>query len=116
MSVDDIVEDLKSQITLESKGEMNIKCPEFMRLTYPLYAITKKKDIKFFSYGVGKFEVSLKTENDIVTDISVSPAETWDNSNLVKIDGLDIEETIRWCLSEFSTCINMAALWDKNNT
>lgn len=116
MSVDDIVKDLKSQITLESKGEMNIKCPEFMRLTYPLYAITKKKDIKFFSYGVGKFEVSLKTENDIVTDISVSPAETWDNSNLVKIDGLDIEETIRWCLSEFSTCINMAALWDKQKT
>ena len=116
MSVDDIVKDLKSQITLESKGEMNIKCPEFMRLTYPLYAITKKKDIKFFSYGVGKFEVSLKTENNIVTDISVSPAETWDNSNLVKIDGLDIEETIRWCLSEFSTCINMAALWDKQKT
>jgi hypothetical protein len=39
-----------------------------------------------------------------------------DSSNLVKIDGLDIEETVRWCLSEFSTCINTAALWDKQKT
>ena len=45
----------------------------------------------------------------------VSPAESWERTSLVKIDGLDIEETIKWCLSEFRTCINMAALWDKNN-
>ena len=115
MFVNEIVTDLKTQITHVSKGEMITMCQEYIRLTYPLYAITKKKDIKYFSYGVGKFEVSLKRENDIITDISVSPAESWDSSGLVKIDGLDIEETIRWCLSEFRTCINMAALWDKNN-
>lgn len=116
MSLNEIVADLKTQIIHESKGEMITMCQEYMRLTYPLYAITKKNDIKYFSYGVGKFEVSLKRENDIITDISVSPAESWESSGLVKIDGLDIEETIRWCLSEFTTCINTAALWDNNNT
>ena len=116
MSVDDIIEDLKPQISSQSKAEMRTLCSEYMRLAYPIYAIIKKRDIKHFSYGASTFEVSLKRENDIITDISVSPAESWDSSNLVKIDGLDIEETIRWCLSEFSTCINMAALWDKNNT
>ena len=116
MSVDEIVEDLKLHISSQSKADMKTLCSEYMRLTYPLYAITKKRDIINFSYGTSIFEVSLKRENDIITDISVNPAEFWDSSNLVKIDGLDIEETIRWCLSEFSTCINMAALWDKNNT
>ncbi len=116
MSLNEIVADLKTQIIHESKGEMITMCQEYIRLTYPLYAITKKNDIKYFSYGVGKFEVSLKRENDIITDISVSPAESWESSGLVKIDGLDIEETIRWCLSEFTTCINTAALWDNNNT
>lgn len=116
MSVNEIVTDLKTQITHTSKGEMGTMCQEYMRLTYPLYAIMKKRDIQYFSYGVSIFEVSLKRENDIITDISINSAETWDLSILIKIDGLDIEETIRWCLSEFSICINMAALWDKNNT
>lgn len=116
MSVDEIVKDLKTQIILEPKGEMSIKCPEYMRLTYPIYAIMKKKNIEYFSYGAGIFSISLISENDIITDISVRPADCWDSSSLVKINGLDIEETVRWCLSEFSTCINLAALWDKNNT
>ena len=116
MSVDEIVEDLKTQISSQSKAEMRTLCSEYMKLVYPLYAITKKKDIKYFSYGDSIFEVTLKRENDIITEISVSPAESWENSSLVKIDELDIEETIRWCLSEFSTCINLAALWDKNNS
>lgn len=116
MSVDEIVEDLKLQISSQSKAEMRTLCSEYMRLAYPLYAITKQREIKFFSYGANIFEVSLKRENDIITEISVSPAETWDASSLVKIDGLDIEETIRLCLSEFSTCVNMAALWDKQES
>ncbi len=110
MSVDEIVEDLKPQISSQSKAEIRTLCSEYMRLAYPLYAITKKRDIKYFSYGASTFEVSLKRENGIITEISVSPTESWDASSLVKIDGLDIEETIRRCLSEFSTCINMAAL------
>ncbi len=116
MSVDEIVEDLKLQISSQSKAEMRTLCSEYIRLAYPLYAITKQREIKFFSYGANIFEVSLKRENDIITEISVSPAETWDASSLVKIDGLDIEETIRLCLSEFSTCVNMAALWDKQES
>lgn len=115
MSVDEIAEDLKPQISSQSKAEMKTLCSEYMRLAYPLYAITKKRDIRYFSYGVNIFEVSLKRENNIITEISVSPTESWDSSGLIKIDGIDIEETVRWCLSEFITCINMAALWDKNN-
>ena len=95
---------------------MRTLCSEYMSLAYPLYAITMKRNIKYFSYGADIFEVSLKRENEIITEISVCPAESWEASNLVKIDGLDIEETIRWCLSEFSTCINLAALWDKKET
>ena len=116
MSVDEIVEDLNTQISSQSKAEMRTLCSEYMRLVYPLYAISKKRYFKYFSYGASIFEVSLKRENGNITDISVSPAESWDASSLVKIEGLDIEETIRSCLSEFSTCINMAALWDKQNT
>lgn len=116
MSVDEIVEDLKPQISSQSKAEIRTLCSEYMRLAYPLYAITKKREIKYFSYGANIFEVSLKKDDNIITEISVSPTESWDASSLVKIEGLDIEETIRRCLSEFSTCINMAALWDKNNT
>lgn len=116
MSVDEIVEDLKTQITHTSKGEMRTMCQEYMSLTYPLYAIMKKGEFSEFSYGTDKYSISVKCENDIITEISVSPAMSWVSSSLVKIDGLDIEETVRWCLSEFSTCINLAALWDKNNT
>ena len=112
MSVDEIVTDLKSQITHTSKGELRTMYQEYMRLTYPLYAIMNKREFTDFSYGADKYSISLKCENDIITDISVSPAVSWVGSSLVKIDGLDIEETVRWCLSEFSTCINLAALWD----
>ena len=41
----------------------------------------------------------------------MEPVYSWVNP-VVKIDGMDLEEVIRWCLSEFSTCINLAALWD----
>lgn len=116
MSVDEIVTDLKSQITHSSKGELRTMCQEYMRLTYPIYATMKKGYFTEFSYGTDKYSISVNSQNNIVTDVSVSPAESWDNSSLVKIDGLDIEETVRWCLSEFSTCINLAALWDKQKT
>lgn len=116
MSVDEIVEDLITQITHTSKGELRTMCQEYMRLTYPLYAIMKKREFTEFSFGTDKYSISVKYENDIITDISVSPAVSCVSSSLVKIDGLDIEETVRWCLSEFSTCINLAALWDKQKT
>lgn len=116
MSVDEIVEDLKTQITHTSKGEMRTMCQEYMSLTYPLYAIMKKGEFSEFSYGTDKYSISVTSEDNIITDISVSPAVSWVSSSLVIIDGLDIEETVRWCLSDFSTCINLAALWDKNNT
>ena len=116
MSVDEIVEDLKTQITHTSKGEMRTMCQEYMSLTYPLYAIMKKGEFSEFSYGTDKYSISVTSEDNIITDISVSPAVSWVSSSLVIIDGLDIEETVRWCLSEFSTCINLAALWDKQKT
>jgi hypothetical protein len=116
MPVDEIVTDLKSQITSMSKGEMSIMCQEYMRLSYPIYAIMKQRVFTEFSYGTSKYSISVKSENGIITGISVSPAVSWVSSSLVIIDGLDIEETVRWCLSEFSTCINLAALWDKQKT
>ena len=116
MPVNEIVTDLKSQITHTSKGKMGTMCQEYLRLTYPIYAIMKKRDFTEFSYGTDKYSISVKSENDISTDISVSPAVSWVSSSLEKIDGLDIEETVRWCLSEFSNCINLAALWDKQKT
>lgn len=116
MSVDEIVKDFKPNITTQSKAEKTLLCSEYIRLTYPLYAIMNKGEFDCFSYGANKYSIYVKRENDIITEISVNPAESWVSSNLVKIDGLDIEETIRWCLSEFSTCVNMAALWDKQRT
>ncbi len=116
MSVDEIVKDFKPNIITQSKAEMTLLCSEYIRLTYPLYAIMNKGEFDCFSYGANKYSIYVKRENDIITEISVNPAESWVSSNLVKIDGLDIEETIRWCLSEFSTCVNMAALWDKQRT
>jgi len=115
LSVDEIVEDLKTQIRHMSKGEMRIMCQEYIRLTYPIYAIVKGEFTEF-SYGTDKYFISVERKEDIISDISVERANSWDNSILVKIDGLDIEETVRWCLSNFSSCINMAALWDKQKT
>jgi hypothetical protein len=116
MSVDEIVTDLKTKITHMSKGERRIMCQEYMRLSYPLYAIMNNREFTEFSYGTEKYSVTVKSENDIITEVSVSPADTWVSSNLVKIEELDIEETVRWCLSEFSTCINLAALCDTKKT
>ena len=99
-----------------SKGERRIMCQEYMRLSYPLYAIMNNREFTEFSYGTEKYSVTVKSENDIITEVSVSPADTWVSSNLVKIEELDIEETVRWCLSEFSTCINLAALCDTKKT
>ena len=112
LSVDEIVDDLKTQIRHMSKGEMRIMCQEYMALTYPVYAIMKG-EFTDFSYGAEKYSISVNSVDDIITNISVSPAVSWVSSSLVKIDGLDIEETVRWCLGDFSSCINMAALWDK---
>jgi hypothetical protein len=112
MPVDEIVTDLKTQITHTSKGEMRTMCSEYVKLIYPLYAIAKKREFDDFSYGVDYYSISTESENNIITKINVSPTTSWNSSKLVKIDGLDIEETTRWCLSEFSTCINLAALWD----
>ena len=116
MSVDEIVTDLKTKITHMSKGERRIMCQEYMRLSYPLYAIMNNREFTEFSYGTEKYSVTVKSENDIIIEVSVSPADTWVSSNLVKIEELDIEETVRWCLSEFSTCINLAALCDTKKT
>ncbi|MBO7577840.1 MAG: hypothetical protein J6T43_02460 [Prevotella sp.] len=116
MSVDEIVTDLKTKITHMSKGERRIMCQEYMRLSYPLYAIMNNREFTEFSYGTEKYSVTVKSENGIITEVSVSPADTWVSSNLVKIEELDIEETVRWCLSEFSTCINLAALCDTKKT
>lgn len=110
MSVNEIVADLKTQIIHVSKAEMRIMCQEYMKLTYPLYAIKEKSEFADFSYGACKFSISLKKDNDIITEITVSHAESWISSQLVKIDGQNIEDTIRWCLTEFSTCINLAGL------
>lgn len=112
MSVGEIAEDLKPHITSQSKQNMRMLCSEYMRLVYPLYAIMNKKEIKFISYEANKFSISLERTNDIITNIVVSPAESWDSS-IVEIYNLDVGETAKWCLSEFSTCINLAALWDK---
>lgn len=115
MSADEIVEDLKTQIRNMSKGEMRIMCQEYMALTYPIYAIVKGEFTEF-SYGTDKFYISIERKDEVISDISVDLADSWDNSILVKIEGIDIEETVRWCLSNFSSCINMAALWDKQKT
>lgn len=112
MSVDDIVDDLNTRITHISKGEMRIRCQEYMKLIYPLYVIANNREFEDFSYGAEIFSISAERENNNVTKITVCPTTSWDSSNLVKIEDVNIEETIRWCLSEFSTCINLAALWD----
>jgi hypothetical protein len=116
MSVDEIVADLKCKITHTSKREMSIMCREYMRLSYPIYAIQMNRAFTEFSYGIEKYSISLKSENDIITDISISPTNSWNSLNLVQIDGLDIEGTVKWCLSAFSTCINLAALSDRKKT
>lgn len=122
MSVDEIVEDLK-ELTLSpntqknlSKNVSRILYQEYVRLTYPLIAITKRREFSKFSYGIEKYSISLKKENDIITDISISPSNSWNSSEHLQIDGLDIEDTVRRCLSDFSTCINLAALSDRKKT
>ena len=112
MSVDRIVEDLKRQIISQSKAEMKTLCSEYMRLVYPFYAILNKAEIKYFSYRANIYSISVEKENDIITEISVCPADSWDTADLVEIDGLDIDDTIRRCLGDFSSCINLAALLD----
>ena len=111
LSIDEIVNDLKTQITLREKREMSILCPEYMQLTYPLYAIAKNMSISYFSFGTEHFFISEKKDNNVITEVEVGPANSWDNSE-IKIDGMNIEEVVRWCLSGFSTCLNLAALGD----
>jgi hypothetical protein len=112
MSVDEIVTDLKSQITHTSKGEMRNMCQEYIKLMYPLYSIKEKSNISCIQYGSEHFSISEITNNNIIIGVEVEPVYSWGNP-VVKIDGMDLEEVIRWCLSEFSTCTNLAALWDK---
>lgn len=114
MSVEEITEDFKPKINSQSRGELRTLCSEYFSLVYPLYAIMNKSEIKYFKYGADNYSISLKKENDIITDISVTHAASWDSADLIRIDELDIEDTIRWCLGEFSTCINLAALCDKS--
>lgn len=111
MSVDEIVTDLKSQIKSMSKGEMRNMCQEYIKMMYPLYSIKEKSNISCIQYGSEHFSISEITNNNIITGVEVEPVYSWINP-VVKIDGMDLEEVIRWCLSEFSTCINLAALWD----
>ena len=116
LSVDEIVTDLKSQITNVSRVEMDIKLPEYLRITYLFYAIKKKKRIRFFMHGVGKFVVSERMEGDIITEIDISPAMQWESNTIVNVVGMNIEEIVRWCLDVFTNCINTAALWSKQET
>ena len=116
LSVDEIVADMTSQITNISRGEMNIKLPEYLKITYLFYAIKEKKRIAYFMHGVGKFVVSEKTDDDIITGIDISPATQWENNTIVNIVGMNIEETVRLCLDKFTISINTAALWDKQKT
>lgn len=111
MPVDEIVTDMKSLITHTSKGEMRNMCQEYIKLMYPLYSIKEKSNISCFQYGSEQFSISEITNNNIIIGVEVEPVYSWGNP-VVKIDGMDLEEVIRWCLSEFSTCINLAALWD----
>lgn len=115
MPVDEIVADLKSQITHTSKGEMRTMCQEYIKMMYPLYSIKEKRNISCIQYGSEHFSISEITNNNIITGVEVEPVYSWVNP-VVKIDGMDLEEVIRWCLSEFSTCINLAALWDKQKS
>ena len=80
-------------------------------MMYPLYSIKEKGNISYIQYGSEYFSISELTNNNIITGVEVEHVYSWVNP-VVKIDFMDIEEVIRWCLSEFSTCINLAALWD----
>ena len=115
LSVNDIVNDLKSLITLKKKEDMNILCPEYIRLMYPLYSIKENSSITCIQYGSDHYSISEKTNIDTITGVEVNPVYSW-VSSVVKIDGKDMEEVVRWCLDQFSTCINLAALCDEYNT
>ena len=116
LSVDEIVADMTSQITNISRGEMNINLPEYLKIRYLFYAIKEKKRIAYFMHGVGKFVVSERKEEDIITEIDISPAMQWESNTIVNVVGMNIEEIVRWCLDVFTTCINTAALWSKQET
>lgn len=116
LSVDEIVADMTSQITNISRGEMNIKLPEYLKIRYLFYAIKEKKRIAYFMHGVGKFVVSERKEEDIITEIDISPAMQWESNTIVNVVGMNIEETVRLCLDKFTISINTAALWDKQKT
>ena len=111
MSVDEIVTDLKSQIKSMSKGEMRNMCQEYIKMMYPMYSIKEKCNVSCIQYGAEHFSISEIINNNIIIGVEVEPVYSWVNP-VVRIDGMDLEEVIRWCLSEFSTCINLAALWD----
>lgn len=113
MSEKEIVEDLKTQISSSSKDDLRTLCSEYLSLTYLFYVIINKREFKYFSYGALYFSISVEKENDIITEISVKPTDTWNNPDLVKIDGIDIEDTIYKCLGDFYSCINLAALSEK---
>ena len=115
LTVDEIVNDLKAQITSIRKEEMKILCVEYMKLTYLLYAIKENRSISCIQYGAEHFNISEKIDNDVITGVEVSPVYSWVNP-VLRIDGLDIKEVVRWCLDDFSSCINLAALWDKQKT
>lgn len=109
MPADEIVSDFNSCRTMEALEDKQVITSEYMRLMFPFYAIAQGRNIGYFNYGVANYSISKKKKDDIITDLKVEPTMGWDNS-IVKLEKIDIENTIRWCLDNFSTSINMAAL------
>ncbi len=112
MSVKDIVTDLNAKVSVGKKTEMEKIYIEYMRLMYPLYAINKEESLEYMEYGLIPYSVSEKKDDGVITDVTFCPTLTW-KEPIAKINNMNIEDTIRWCLDNFSSCINLAALWDK---
>ncbi len=109
MSLKDIVTDLNTKVSVGKKEEMGKRYIEFMRLMYPLYAIHGKGSLEYVEYGLVHYSVSEEKNNGVITDVVFHPTLTWGNP-IVKMNNRNIEDTIRWCLENFSSSINLAAL------
>lgn len=109
MSVKDIVTDLNAKVSVGKKEEMERSYIEFMRLMYPLYTIHEKRSLEYMEYGLEHYSVSEEKDDGVIIDVAILPTLTWKDS-IAKISNLNIEETIKQCLEDFSSCINLAAL------
>ena len=105
MSVAEIIEDLK----LRTNSKMNEYFPEIMNLMHPLYAIMKG-DFDYYSFGSRHYRITKNTENDVIIGVESGLTMHWDNS-IVNIGALDIRDTVKSCLENFSSSINLAALY-----